>query len=76
LLFPSCKGKSDFAKLSTEAKDFISKIERETGVPVTLIGTGPGDADIIDRRRVQEAQIAKVQLVAKKRPLKILEERP
>jgi adenylosuccinate synthase len=76
LLFPSCKGMSDFAKLPTDAKDFISKIERETGVPVTLIGTGPGDADIIDRRPVQKAQTAKVQLVTRKRPLKILEERP
>jgi adenylosuccinate synthase len=51
VLFPSSKGVTRMDDLGKEARDFISKIEQETGVPVTLIGTGPGEADIIDRRQ-------------------------
>jgi adenylosuccinate synthase len=36
--------------MSKEAKDFIKEVEKRTGVPVTLIGTGPEALDIIDRR--------------------------
>jgi len=50
VLFPDCKGARETSKLSTEARNFIARIEKETGVPVTLIGTGPGDMDIIDLR--------------------------
>jgi adenylosuccinate synthase len=37
--------------LPKEAKEFISEIERQTGIPVVLIGTGPEALDIIDRRK-------------------------
>jgi adenylosuccinate synthase len=50
ILYPECKGSSDYATLPPEATAFIDKIEEEIGVPVTLIGTGPGVNEIIDRR--------------------------
>ena len=50
ILYPECKGSSDYGKLPPEATAFIDKIEEEIGVPVTLIGTGPGVNEIIDRR--------------------------
>jgi adenylosuccinate synthase len=50
VLFPEAKGARRLEDLSSEAREFISKIERETGIHVTLIGTGPGEEDLIDRR--------------------------
>lgn len=50
LLFPETVGSRSFSDLSSEAKGFVEKIEKETGVAVTLIGTGPDVYDIIDRR--------------------------
>ena len=50
ILYPECKGSSDYGTLPPEATAFIDKIEEEIGVPVTLIGTGPGVNEIIDRR--------------------------
>jgi adenylosuccinate synthase len=50
VLFPSAKGAHHLADLDAKARAFISKIEQETGIPVTLIGTGPAEADIIDLR--------------------------
>jgi adenylosuccinate synthase len=50
VLFPGVKGARQVADLNEEARTFISKIEQETGVPVTLIGTGPAEEDIIDLR--------------------------
>ena len=37
-------------ELPTKVKEFVSKIEKRSGCPVTLIGTGPANDDIIDRR--------------------------
>jgi adenylosuccinate synthase len=51
ILFPECKDATSFGQLSSEAKEFIGKIENETGVPVTIIGTGPLVFDIVDRRK-------------------------
>jgi adenylosuccinate synthase len=51
VLFPECKDANSFERLSSEARKFIAKIETETGVPVTIIGTGPSVFDIIDRRK-------------------------
>jgi adenylosuccinate synthase len=51
VLFPECKGVRTYDKLSTEAKQFINEIEKQTGIPVELIGTGPDALDIIDRRK-------------------------
>ena len=41
----------EFAKLTKEAQAFVKNVEKELGVPVTLIGTGPDTEDIIDRRK-------------------------
>jgi adenylosuccinate synthase len=52
IVFPKCKGMKNFSELPGEAKDFVSKIESETGPPVTLIGTGAEIMDTIDRRNL------------------------
>lgn len=44
------KGKQDFDELTQKSKDFVHRIEDETGTPITLIGTGPRNGDIIDLR--------------------------
>lgn len=49
-LYPDCKGVKELDELPSEAKQFIGEIERETGISVRLIGTGPEALDIIDRR--------------------------
>lgn len=46
-----CARVRDYAELSQETKDFISEIEQETGVPVTIISTGPDLQDTIDLRK-------------------------
>jgi adenylosuccinate synthase len=51
VLFPECKGAKSYEKLSTKAKKLVENIEKETKVPVTLIGTGPDALEIVDRRR-------------------------
>jgi len=50
VLIPSCKGVTSYASMSKEAKGFIAKVEKATGVSVTIVGTGPGALDIVDRR--------------------------
>ena len=50
ILHPDCRGCESFEDLSAEAREFISDIEEGLGLPVTLIGTGPGVREIIDRR--------------------------
>jgi adenylosuccinate synthase len=49
-MFPKCQSVKKFDALSTDAKQFIKKVENKTGLPVVLIGTGPEALDIIDRR--------------------------
>jgi adenylosuccinate synthase len=51
ILYTECKGAKSYSQLSGEAQQFISEIEKETGVPVALIGTGPEALDVIDRRK-------------------------
>jgi len=51
VLYSECKGIREYDKLSKEAKQFINEIEKQTGTPVVLIGTGPEALDIIDRRK-------------------------
>lgn len=41
----------DYELLPDKVKDFIKKIEEETNIPVTIIGTGECDSDIIDLRK-------------------------
>jgi len=52
VLYPECKGVQSYEELSQQAKTFIRKIEKEIKVPVTLVGTGPGTWEIVDRRNV------------------------
>jgi len=51
VLFPACKGAKTYDDLPKDAKQFIKEIEKQTGIPVVLIGTGPEALDIIDRRK-------------------------
>jgi adenylosuccinate synthase len=50
ILYPETKSVTQYDKLTTEAKNFIEKIEKTVDVPVSFIGTGPGALDVIDRR--------------------------
>jgi adenylosuccinate synthase len=50
ILYPECAGSNDYNSLPDEAKAFLDMIEDKVGIPVTLIGTGPGVKDIIDKR--------------------------
>lgn len=49
-VFPECKGVTAYDGLSGEAKKFVEGIEGRLKVPVTIIGTGPGTGEIVDRR--------------------------
>ncbi|MEM2953756.1 MAG: adenylosuccinate synthetase [Candidatus Bathyarchaeia archaeon] len=49
-IYPKCKGVRTYEDLPLEAKEFVKEIERQIGVPVVLLGTGPEALDIIDRR--------------------------
>ena len=53
VVFPECEGIKSYEKLSRQAKDFVDAIEQEIKVPVTLLGTGPGAWEIVDRREKQ-----------------------
>ena len=48
--FPGCAGATSYDDLPAEARGFVERAEAELGVPATLLGTGPGVGDIIDRR--------------------------
>jgi adenylosuccinate synthase len=50
VIFPECAGKTSFEELSVDVKLFIKNIENQLNTPVTIIGTGPGINEIIDRR--------------------------
>lgn len=47
------KGKREFTKLTDKSQQFVYDLERDLGVPVTLIKTGIGFNDIIDMRRIK-----------------------
>lgn len=49
VVFPESSGVREYKKLPVEAKRFIENIESESGLKVTLIGTGPELYDIVDR---------------------------
>ena len=50
VVFPECEGVKSYGKLSRRAKDFVNDIEQKIKVPVTLLGTGPGAWEVVDRR--------------------------
>jgi len=45
-------GKSEYSSLPNELLDYISAVEAELKVPVTLISTGPGREELIDKNVV------------------------
>jgi len=45
-----CYGAKEWGELTTKAKGFIERVENDTGIPVTLISTGPSLEQIIDLR--------------------------
>ena len=50
-VYPECRCSKSYSELPKEAKQFINEVEKQTEVPVALIGTGPEALDIIDRRK-------------------------
>jgi adenylosuccinate synthase len=67
VLFPKAARIHDYARLPREALDFVSKIEHETRIPVTLIGTGATESDIVDRRMGKNREPARPTLIVKGR---------
>ncbi|MHA1738224.1 MAG: adenylosuccinate synthetase [Candidatus Heimdallarchaeota archaeon] len=51
IIFPEIAGADTEERLSKEALEFIVNIEKETGILVTLIGTGPEAESLIDLRK-------------------------
>ena len=51
ILYKDDYAKREWSSLSSEAKKFITEIEDELNVPVTIISTGPDIKHTIDRRR-------------------------
>ena len=49
-MFPKCLSARRYDDLPAEAREFIKEVEKQAGVPVVLIGTGPDALDIIDLR--------------------------
>lgn len=49
-VYPQSAKAQLFSELSSDSREFISKVEKELGKPVAYIGTGPDARDIIDRR--------------------------
>jgi adenylosuccinate synthase len=48
-IYPEVGGKRTYDSLSSEAKQFVEKVESELKTPVTYIGTGPEAEDLIER---------------------------
>ncbi len=51
IVFPEDKGKRRWEDLSDEAKAFVKRIEDETNIPVTLIGTGEKTSETVEKPR-------------------------
>jgi len=62
VLYPKAKGVRDYSDLPKEPREFVSAIERETNVPVTLMGTGPDEKDIVDKRPLVRHGVSKRRL--------------
>ena len=65
VLYKDAKGVREYRNLPKQARYFVSKIEQETKTPVTLIGTGPDEKDIIDKRPIRNAPRLKAIPVSK-----------
>ncbi|GAB6147747.1 adenylosuccinate synthetase [Stetteria hydrogenophila] len=51
ILFPEARGVREWERLPREARAWVEEVESQLGIPVTLIGTGEGAFDVVDRRR-------------------------
>jgi len=71
VLYPEVKQVRQMAELTNEARGFVERIERETRVPVTLIGTGAGEDDIIDIREDSASSLAKHRFLSLKRTVRL-----
>ncbi|HMK54649.1 MAG TPA: adenylosuccinate synthetase [Methanobacteriaceae archaeon] len=49
-LYPACERVKDYSAVSAEVKRFVEEVQDATGVPVTIISTGPDLEDTIDLR--------------------------
>ncbi len=49
-LYPAASGVREFSELPDNAEIFVKDLEKELGLQISLIGTGPDTMDIIDRR--------------------------
>jgi adenylosuccinate synthase len=49
-VFPECRGVTRYESLGPDVRKFVEEIEDGLGIPVTIIGTGPGTKEIVDRR--------------------------
>ncbi len=49
-MFPECRNVTSYDKLSARAREHIAGIEKEIGVKVTMVSTGPKAEDMIDLR--------------------------
>jgi adenylosuccinate synthase len=67
VLYTKAKGVREYGALPKEARDFLSAIEKETNIPVTLIGTGPDEKDIIDKRSSRNAPRLNAKLVSQRK---------
>jgi len=67
VLFPTAKGVRNLSELPRDAREFVSEIEQKTRVPVTLIGTGAAETDIIDSRAQPRAGSSSPTLIVKRR---------
>ncbi len=67
VLFPSTKGAQRLEDLDKQATNFISEIEKQTGVPVTLVGTGPNEKDLIDLRTTVRSPRLRATPIARQR---------
>ncbi len=67
VLYPEAKRVREFLELPTDARQFVTKIEQETGTPVSLIGTGAEERAMIDVRNGMDTRRANEALVSRRR---------
>jgi adenylosuccinate synthase len=51
IVYPEIAGANSADKLTKESLEFIANLEKETGIPVTFVGTGPEAESLIDLRK-------------------------
>ncbi|MCK5046802.1 MAG: adenylosuccinate synthetase, partial [Candidatus Heimdallarchaeota archaeon] len=51
IIYPEIAGADTADSLTPKALEFIANVEKETGIPVTFVGTGPEAEALIDLRK-------------------------